>query len=417
MRFLSNKLEEKHYPAGYRLSVVAHSIIWGLLALLVCIKVLLPALKIPEHFGIWIESGNIYIVDGPSFFNFAKAFWLEPRASGISAYSVSNHLNVTSAWLGKESRHSLSFGYSPTMLWILAPLIYYSHAIAFCIFNSIGLLTIWWQTRPVRCRFGLGLLVFLSPLAFGCFQQGQTALLTGAGLLFLAERSRANFAKMVMWQTLIASLVLWALTAKPPLALTAGVVLLGLRQWRPVLLAILFTLMTTLAISPNLGQGWITDYLHLLTTHNRLLADPVFAFSHAPAHMANLRGILSVDLNLPDDFASRFSLFIWLGALFGLVVSGPRLRLGTGEFWSVGVLLYLLFCPHVSSYEVLQIGLLLPFCIPATIKKLHLKHLVLLFIVSLLPFVSPVQTDNRLILFSGMLFLLGNILIQWQEAC
>lgn len=415
MRFLQNDSNTPNNNAGYRLSVFAHCLLWVLLVLLVSRQVMPPPLNTISHFGISSENGITTIVDFASIFNFTKAFWLEQLPTGISAYSVANHLRVTSDWLGHASIYSLSFGYSPTMLWLLAPMVHFSHALSYFIFNSAGLLAIWWQTQPGRCRYGLGLLAFLSPLAMTCFQNGQTALLTGAGLLFLSERSRERFEMIISWRMFFSALALWALTAKPPLAITAGAVLLGLRQWHPVLLAALLTLVTTLIISPVLGAGWITDYLHLITTHNQLQADPAFAFSHVPQRMANLRGVLSVDFNVPDNIAARTSSFIWLATLIVLVASGPFLRLTVGGFWSIGVLLYLLFCPHVSSMEVLQVVLLLPFCLPTTSEKLGWKELVLMFVVPLLPFATPVQLDNRMILFSGLLFLLGFVFYLCQE--
>lgn len=414
-RHLHNESVTERNPVSYRLSVVAHYIVWGCLALVISNKFLLPAMNAVLHFGISDKNGITTIMDFASFFNFTKAFWLDHHVPGISAYSVTNHLHVTSDWLGKTSMYSLSFGYSPTMLWFLAPLILFSHSMAFCVFNSAGLLAVWWQTQPKRCRFGLGMLAFMSPLAMSCFQVGQTALLTGAGLLFLFEQSRSGFERIVSRQTALASLVLWALTSKPPLALAAGTVLLALRQWRPVMLAALLALVTTLAISPFLGPGWIVDYLNLIATYNRVQADPAFALGYFPPHMANLRGVLSVDFNLPDDIASRISSFIWVAALAGLVAAGPRLRMAVGGFWSIGVLLYLLFCPHVSSMEVLQVVLLLPFCIPAHSARLECKELVLLLAVPLLPFTSPVQLDNRVILFSGLLCVLGFVFAGWRE--
>lgn len=401
-------------PPGYRLSVIIHYIVWAVIVFMVTKQVLLPALN-TISFGIWHNNGGLRIIDFPFTFNFTKAFWLEERPMGISIYSAANHLQVIRGWIGMDAEHSLTFGYTPTMLLILSPLVLLSPAIAYCVFNGAGLLAVWWQTRPVRCRLGLGLLSFISPLSMLCFFMGQNSFITGAGLLFLYERSRSGFEKLSHRQAILSTLLLWALTAKPPIALTVGVVLLGMRQWRPVLFAALLTLATTLAISPLLGSGWADDYIQLITTYNRVLADPVFTSGHYPKHMANLVGVLSVDFNLPDDIASRISSFIWLGALAGLVVLGPRLRLSVGGFWSIGVLLYLLFCPHVSSYEVLQVILLVPFCIPALSEKLHWKELTLLCMVFFLPFASPVQSDNRIILFSGLLFLLGFVGILWRK--
>ena len=132
--------------------------------------------------------------------------------------------------------------------------------------------------------------------------------------------------------------------------------------------------------------------------------------------MANLRGILSVDFRLSDDVASHISSTIWLASLASLAVTSRRLHLTTGGIWGIGILLYLLFCPHVSSFEVLQVGLLLPFCIPAKKGRLNWQELVLLFIIPLLPFTSPVNTDNRIFLFTMLLFLLWFVLTNWERA-
>lgn len=411
MHWQTKKTDSVSVPKGFQLSTAAHYLLWSVLVLAISSEVLVPALVNNGPFGIWHVDNKDVICDFPSIFNFTKAFWLENRPPNISAYSVANHLHVTSSWAGREVSHSLSFGYSPTMLFILAPLVHFSHATAFCIFNGLGLLGVWWQTRPIRCRFGLGLLAFFSPLATSCFQQGQTALLTGAGLLFLFERSRIGFTKLISKQTLLAGIVLWALTAKPPLALTAIAVLLGLRQWQPVLLAGVLTLTTTFTISPILGPGWVSDYLHLISTHNKIQANPAFAFSHYPEHMTNLRGILSVDFKVQDNIASLSSSAIWLASLVWLSVTAPYLRFKTGCVWAIGVILYLLFCPHVSSFEVLQVVLLLPFCVSALNSRLSWQELVLLFVIPLLPFASPVSINNRLGLFTGLLSVIGLVTI------
>ena len=105
---------------------------------------------------------------------------------------------------------------------------------------------------------------------------GQTAMLTLAGLVFLARLCEIQGA----WsrpRLLAGALVLWALTAKPPIALLAAVALLAVGHRLVVLLAVLFTVVSTLAITPWLGPGWVHDYLFMLRHYNAEQADVAFA--------------------------------------------------------------------------------------------------------------------------------------------
>lgn len=389
-----------------------HFIIWMLLVFLIYNNVLSPALKQEKSFGISYNNSVATIIDFPSQFNFAKEVWLSKteRNSASSVYSVENHLNVTNKWAGINVNHSLSFGYSPTMLWLLAPLVLLSHATAFCIFNLLGLLGIWWQTRPLRSRLGAGLLSHFSLLAYTCFQLGQTALLSGIGLLYVAEKTRNDQEiGRHLKSAFYTGTVLWCLTAKPPLAITAGAVLLALRKWQPVLFALILTAIMTLVISPLLGENWIYDYLTLLSTHNFAEADKAFAFSHFPPGMANLRAILNVDFKVFDNIASRISAIAWLCSLVWLMTAGARLYLQQAAYSALGILFYLLFCPHVSSTEELQLVLLIPLCVPAMKEKLNKRELTLFVLIPLLPFMSPAVgpffLNVRWGLFAAKLFL------------
>jgi hypothetical protein len=346
---------------------------------------------------------KLTINDFSSHFNFVKKAWFGQTTvhSGKSVYSLENHLKVTSDWAGMRLNYAQPFGYSPTMLWVLAPLIYFPHIIALCIFNMAGLFSIWWTTHPARSRLGVGLLAFFSPIALSCFIVGQTALLTGAGLLFVAEKTRKGNRADGWRDSIFAGIALWALTAKPPIALTAGTVLVGLRQWRPLFVAVTSTVFSTLTITPLLGPNWIHDYLHIIGSFNQINADSAFAWTHAPGKMANLRGILSVDFGVADDVASRISTIVWFIALVCIAAIGNRPKFTEGVIWSVGILSYLLLCPHVSSTEVLQTVLLLPLCVH-TQNKLNWQGLVLLVTIPLIPFASPgigLFADNRMALF------------------
>ncbi|MDD2580835.1 MAG: glycosyltransferase family 87 protein [Desulfuromonadaceae bacterium] len=399
-----------------RLSIIIHILLWAALTLWISKEILLPDAIIGSKFGIWVtpsEPGSSYsqlvIIDFPYIFNFVKKAWLGQTTinSGASIYSLENHLKVTSDSAGIKLNYALPFGYSPTMLWLLAPLIYFPNIIAFCLFNLTGLFSVWWMTHPARCRLGFGLLAFFSPLARACFALGQTALLTGAGLLFIEEKTRAG-SRATGWRIpILAGIVLWALTAKPPLALTAVAVLVGLRQWQLLLVAGILTVFSTLAISPLLGTNWVQDYLQLIGSYDRISANPAFTWSLANSHMANLRGILSVDFAVADNIASHISSIIWLLALVGISAIGFRARLSEGAIWSLAILSYLLFCPHVTSTEELQIVLLLPLCVRPQ-NKLGWQELVLLVTIPLLPFTSPaigLFAGNRMVLFIAKIFL------------
>ena len=407
-------------------TVIVHFILWTAFTIYICKGILLPVATLGSTFGITLaltEPGSSFmslaIIDFASHFNFVKKTWLGQTTvnSGSSVYSLENHLKVTSDWAGMKLNYALPFGYSPTMVWVLAPLAPFSHNAAYCLFNIVGLLSIWWQTQPSRCRRGVGLLAFFSPLSLACFLLGQTALITGAGILFIAEKTREKN-RDDGWRLLFfIGIVLWALTAKPPLALTALAVLLGLRRWRPLLVTGMLFILLSLTITPLLGSNWINDYLHMISSYDKVNIDAAYAWSIVPNHMANLRGVLSVDFGIADDIASRISNIMWFISLLCIAAIGNRSRLSEGAIWSLGILSYLLFCPHVTSTEELQLVLILPLCVRPE-KKLSWQELVLFGIIPLLPFTSPAFghfAGNRMILFIAKISLIIFIVISMKR--
>lgn len=393
---------------------LVHFFIWAIAACIIAYEIFSITWISGPNYGIFSNTGGSQgiIVDFPFHFNFIKTFWQNyiNLSANYSVYSIQNHLISTNNWLGIDIKHSLPFGYSPTMFILFAPLVFYSHLVAYYFINLLGLFLVWWQTKPNRCRLGLGLLPFCSPLAFSCFCLGQTAVMTSAGLLYIFEKTRNQVSSVNSKSAIIPGVVLWALTAKPPLALTAGCILIGLRCWRPLLIAASLTTFTTILLSPLLGPDWVSDYIVLLQKYNKVDAGPIFAWSIWPSHMANLRGVLNVDFGIADDIASRISSTVWVLTLSVFSVVGIKSRLAQGEFWSIGILLYLLFCPHVSSTEELQTALLIPLCVSPDKKKLSIRELFLLASVPLLvlasPAVGPFFLNNRIALFSAKLFLI-----------
>jgi len=399
-----------------------HTIVVFLLLFFVSIQYLLPAVTTKRTYGIAVTGNYTSFVDFASHFNFVKSTFLGNARLKVnrSVYSLENHLDINTEWAGRKILDALPFGYSPTMLWILSPLVFFQHAAAYTIFSILGLISVWWQTHPVRTRFGVGMLSMINPVTFACFGFGQTAILTGAGLLYLYEKTNET-ASTIRWHTLLlSSTVLWALTAKPPLAVTAAAVLIGMRKWQPVALSVALTILTTVAVSPLMGEGWWRDYIDMLTHYDKLQAAPEYAWSLHPELMTNLRGILSADFGIADNISSKISSVIWLVVLAVIASCAPLIKISGGGLWSFGVLSYLALCPHVSNTEDLQILLLLPFCVSPHNKTLKWQELVILVVVSLACFTSPagffmIFKDNRLLFFAIKIFLMVFIAINYRH--
>lgn len=395
------------------LILIVHFVLWIILSLKVIGSLSLMQFDSPS--GIYASSienepgGYLMIIDFPFIFNFVQKAWRYETTvtSGSSIYSVKNHLKVTSEWAGKKLNRSMPFGYSPTMLWILAPLVRFPHAVAHFLFNLVSLLAVFWLTHPYHNRWGIGLLMFFSMVAQACFALGQTALLTAAGLLFLAKKTNEDN-RIHSWRnTLLTGSALWALTAKPSVALTAIAVLFGLRRWRTLFAAGILTILSTLIITPLLGSNWVSDYFHLLWSYDKVHAGSIFSWSLVPEYMANLRAILNVDIGLPDNYACNISAIAWLITLAYISISGLRDHLSTKALWSMSILSYLVFCPHVSWTEELQIVIILSLCVPPQ-NNLSWQELVLLIILPLLVFIPSISgsfRDIRLPLFLVQVFL------------
>lgn len=318
----------------------------------------LPNVRAEQPFGVRVketEGGRQleYIRDFPAHLRFTRDVWRgwdrdvirKSERAPASAYSPFGHWLVMHRWLGLWDRfqsppaRALPFGYSPTMIYLLGPLTLLPDLAAFSVWMGLGWVAVWWMARtsiPVAVA-----LIVLSPLALRSQALGQTAILSTAALVFLIHES-----KQVAPRGWLIALILWALTAKPPLALTAGVALIALRCWRPVLYAVVGAVVSTLLIWPLLGPGWVGDYVHMLTHYTKATADPLFAWSLGPEYMSNLRAMLSLYLKLPDEASSRITSLLWLAAL-------PLVAWRGG--WRTAILTMLVLGPHVNSTEDLAL--------------------------------------------------------------
>ena len=270
---------------------------------------------------------------------------------------------------------------------------------------------------PSRCRWGIGLLSCFSPLAQLCFVLGQTPLLTGAGLLYIAEKTKEDSNAHGWRKSIIPAAIMWALTAKPPIALFGTAVLLSMRRWRVLSIAAIFTFFSTAVISPWLGHDWMNDYIHLLRSYNQTDAGSVFAWSIYPDFMANLRAFLNIDIGFADNIAGYTSAVVWLLVLAFIAILGLRRRLSVAALWSMSILSYLLFCPHVGPTEELLVLVILSLCVSAK-EGLSWQELVLFIMLPLLVFISPAPGTlygSRLPLFLTQLVLILFIFVSGRE--
>jgi hypothetical protein len=332
-----------------------------ILAAWVAIGVLRPAVGDPDYFVRYDEVGGLRVQDFASHVRFTRAVWSGLAREGHnSVYTPAAHRRFMRDWTGQPgavANRALPFGYSATMLLVLGPLCRLSEAWAYAAWTGLGLAAIWWMLSPGRPLALVSALCFLSPPCLACLALGQTALLTTAGLVFLATRS-VKEPPNSWWSELAEALILWLLTAKPPVAVTAGVGLLACRRWRPVGLAALMTLLSTLALTPLLGSGWVSDYLQLVSRYNAERADPAFAWSLVPSYMSNLRAILNLYLGIADGTASKIGSLLWAASLAGLMVVAWKRYLTPGKAWFLAILAYVLLAPHVNFTEDLHLYVL-----------------------------------------------------------
>jgi hypothetical protein len=301
-----------------------------------------------EHFGVTVQGEESErILDFASHRAFACAAWSGESMNGgaSSVYSLDAHLRATEGWTHHARQIALPFAYSPTMLWILRPACLVSARVAFAVWALSGFLA----TALVASRYRLpwtAILPLATPAALYTQALGQTAILTTVALLWLMMQDRKT--AVPPWR---AGTVLWLLTAKPPLAITAACALLARRRWRPALVAGGLTAASTLAVVPFLGPGWVHDYVGMLGRYDRETLPPAFAWSIVPETMSNLRAALAVDLGVRDAVAVQACTLLWAVAIVGVLAAAWRCMPGRGRVWAFTVLAYLLLFPHVSATE------------------------------------------------------------------
>jgi len=367
-----------------------------------------------EPFGVVVADGRPErLMDFASHRGLACAAWSGSlaRGGGTSIYTLDAHLKATERWTGLPAWIALPFGYSPTMLWVLGPLCTLPARWSYGAWSLAGVLASGWMILRARVHW-IALLLFVTPLTVYAFALGQTAFLTTAGLFFLMvqDAAREGEPSRGSWRE---SLVLWLLTAKPPLAATGGLALLARGRGRSVARAVGLTLVTTLALTPWLGTGWVRDYLHLLGSYDRVGLPSAFAWSIVPQSMSNFRAALHPDLGLGDDVAARVSTVVWSASLVAILLAAWGRPLPAGPTWALCIMTYLLLCPHVSTTEDVAL-----FCVLAGMeadrvpKTLRIGAATLALVGLLLtPAIGPAAGRRPPVLFFAKLALLGYVLV------
>ena len=367
-----------------------------------------------EPFGVVVADGRPeLLMDFASHRGVACAAWSGglARAGGTSIYTLEAHLKATERWTGLPASIALPFGYSPTMLWMLGPLCMLPARWAYGVWSLACVLAIGWMILRARVHW-IVLLALVTPVTVHTFALGQTALLTTAALFFLMVRDGEGEGtpSRGSWQE---SLVLWLLTAKPPIAATGGLALLVRGRGRSVARAAGLTLVTTLALTPWLGAGWVRDYLHLVGNYDRVGLPSAFAWSIVPEYMSNFRAALHPDLGLGDDLAARLSTIVWSASLLAILLATWQRPLPAGPTWALCIMTYLLLCPHVSSTEDVAL-----FCVLAGMeadrvpKRLRIGAATLALVGLLLtPAIGPAAGRRPSVLFFTKLGLMAYVLV------
>jgi hypothetical protein len=395
-----------------------HSLAVLLLLPIIACQVIAPAAQ-ESNFGIKLADGELIIRDLAAHITFARAFWTEG-----AEYTVASHVQITNQWCGQEVNRALPFGYSPTMLWMLAPFCWLTTKWGFVVWTVLNSASVWWLAQRQRTVCLIGALILISPLTMLCLALGQTSLLTAVAIVFLMIRHRSierSGGERWSWALAIDVLLLWALTAKPPLAAVAGAAMLVNRRWRTVMFAIALALVTTLALTPKLGFGWAAQYVALLMSYDRETAAAAFAWSLRPDHMSNLRSLLWSLGVVGDHAACQISTACWLIATAGIVVAGALRKLLRAAAWPLAVLAYLIFCPHLTSTEDLHLVVVLAWCVMYLPKSENSRRLALavltLAVVLLAPDnLLPIGTVRSALIFTIKFGIVG-VMIAVARSC
>jgi hypothetical protein len=307
-------------------------------------------------FGVfYVPEKNAWSAqDFSSHFQFSRHLWLNDLTH---PYTVAGHNAMMSAWIGRPIEGALPYGYTPTFALVLLPLLPLPPVTAYGLWVLLPALMmcflIWkWagaSDPALRLWAVLFLVAGFSATFIRSAQLGQTAIWSALMLLALFFRKK-NPARPLP-SDLLTGFLLFLLSAKPPLAVTASLALWWSGERRPIGYALGLTALWIALVTLWLGVGWIPDYVTLLSHYNLNDAPSALATSLEPNRMSNLRNFLYGFNDWNDSLCARVSGLAWLlGCAFGAVLFWKK-RLAVPTALALSLAIYEAFCPHLTYTE------------------------------------------------------------------
>ncbi len=263
-------------------------------------------------------------------------------------YTEQGQLEFMRQWTGREFGLALGYGYSPTLWLLFAPLLPLPAPAAYVVWSLVPALCVLAAAARCLARDGehgvfpsLLLLILLGSASYqGEVELGKTVVVLGiiAFGLIASSRRRGNDAT--------AGLLLFLLTATPPLAVAMGAGLLADRRPRAVLVALGVVGVEVACVAAWLGPDWIADYVRLLTHYTSDAAPESFRPFLRPDGMSNVRHLL-VSEGWADHAATTASIAGWIGVTAVALAARDRIRPGPLQL-SLAMLAFTIFSPHLT---------------------------------------------------------------------
>ena len=202
----------------------------------------------------------------------------------------------------------MSHAYSPVAFVLIQPLLAVSGRNAYLIYTILcaaaALLLFYFYLLPraeVSLQFYALIICAVNVWVVTTLAVGQSSLITTAFLGgFWALLARRSISVFWLGDFCIAAFF-WALCLKPSVAVLPGMLLLGAKAWRPLIIGGIFLLITWTILAGHYGGWWtgLQDYLYLLNHyHNADFTPFMQRFSETPEGRRLTALLFSLDRNL-----------------------------------------------------------------------------------------------------------------------
>jgi hypothetical protein len=299
-----------------------------------------------------VASETISIHDFATTLAFTRFVWRErpPRPYGVEA-----HQAMMRAWTGTPISLAMPFGYPPTMLVVLAPLLVLDPVVSYLVWALAPVLLLlgWsWSRRGEVARGAwepwVGVLTLQSAACQGAVGFGQNALwiLLASWVLY---RNAALDAAARPKRDLVDAACLVFLTVKPPAALAAALALLWMKRFRALTVAALATAVVLTSMTFWLGPTWLGDYLSLLAHYNPDAIPAAFRPFVRVESMSNLVHFLHDRFGIPVARGALISNGAWLAVATVLTWHFLGREAREPAFCvALGLTLYAVLCSHLN---------------------------------------------------------------------